>query len=186
MNLAKELYFGGVNQITTQYEITTLANDLLNTTFDVNGRTIKLSVLGWKFEFNSRRRAMGLCSKRRKTIYISLWLLKQNLNKSAEFENTLRHELAHAIDMEFRGTSDHSYKWKSIARQVLCSGERCFKSENIKITEETKYTLICDNCGREAKKHRKPKRKIACGKCCEEHANGKYDERFAFKVITNY
>ena len=190
-DLTKEMNFTE-NRLTTVKEIEKLAIDLLNTTWTIDiyrfqdAKVINLLDLGWCFEFNTRKRAAGLCSKRRKTIYISKWLLGQNLHKSLEFENTLRHELAHAIDFEIRGTSDHGQVWKFIARKVLCTAERCFTSEQIGVTEKTKYTLICDTCKKEQPSHKRLQRSTACGKCCKEHNRGRYDEKYVLRQIQNY
>lgn len=194
-DLTKEMYFAN-GDTTTKLEIAKLANEMLNTTwvFDIyrnrDAQFINLALLGWKFEFNTRKRAAGLCSKRDKTIYISEWLLMQNLNKAIEFENTLRHEIAHAIDFETRGTSDHGRIWKAIAIRVLCDGERCYTHEQISIKEKTKYTLVCDNCGKETPKHRRSRAaeegRKACGKCCREHNNGRFSKDFILRQVQNY
>ncbi len=190
-DLTKELYFSDNNQ-TSLSEIEQLANKLLSLTWTVGiyrfqePNKINLKELGWQFEFNNRKKAAGLCSSRVKTIYISEWLLKQNLHKSKEFENTIRHEIAHALDFVVRGYSNHDKVWKFIAKSVLCSAERCYTSEQIGVTETTKYTLVCDNCGKQTPIHKKKKRKSACGKCCKEHSYGRYDERFVLRQVQNY
>ncbi len=190
-DLTKEMYFAE-NRLTTAKEIEKLANDLLNETWRIDvfrfqdAKVINLALVGWKFEFNTRKRAAGLCSKREKTIYVSKWLFDQNPHKSLEFENVLRHELAHALDFEIRGTSDHGRVWKLIARQVLCTAERCFTSEQIGVTETTKYTLICDNCGKRQPRHKAMTRHSACGKCCNEHNFGRYTDKFKMRVVQNY
>jgi predicted SprT family Zn-dependent metalloprotease len=102
------------------------------------------------------------------------------------FENTIRHEIAHAIEFEVRGTSDHGNLWKLIARQVLCNAERCYKINEVSITSPTKYTLICDNCGVERPSHKKKKRKSACGKCCNTYNGGRFTEKFLLRQVQNY
>lgn len=190
-DLTKEMFFLK-DQGTSLREIEKLANDLLKTTWAIDifrhqtSREINLFSIGWKFEFNSRKRAAGLCSKNEKTIYISRWLLEQNLSKGLEFEDTLRHEVAHAIDFEIRGTSDHGRVWKLIARQVLCTAKRCYKSEQIAVTETTKYTLICDTCGTKSARHKATKRKSACVKCCNAHNGGRFSEKFLIRQVQNY
>jgi predicted SprT family Zn-dependent metalloprotease len=190
-DLTKEMYFLK-EQGTSLKEIEQLAKELLETTWTIDiyryqaSSEINLKRLGWKFEFNSRKRAAGLCSKNEKTIYISKWLLQQNLGKGLEFEDTLRHEVAHAIDFTVRGTSDHGRVWKLIARQVLCTAERCFRSEQITVTETTKYTLICDSCGKQSPSHKAKKRKSACGKCCNTHNAGRFSEKYLIRQVQNY
>jgi len=190
-DLVKEMYFAE-NGLTTAKEIEKLANELLNTTWIVHtfrfvdAKVINLRDIGWRFEFNSARRAAGMCSKGDRTIYISKWLLEQNLDKSLEFEDTLRHELAHAIDYTVRGMSNHDKIWKLIARQVLCNAERCYSTDVIQTKVVTKYTLICDNCGKEKASHKIKKRRTACGDCCRAHNFGRYTEKFVFRQVQNY
>lgn len=190
-DLTKEMHFVD-GQLTTTKEIESLANALLNTTWSIDvfrfqkTNLINLALLGWKFEFSNARRQAGLCSFNNKTIYVSKWLLGQNLDRSLQFENTLRHEIAHALDFEIRGKSDHGRVWKFIARQVLCTAERCYKSSEITITETTKYTLICDSCGKQTPSHKIKKRKSACGKCCNAHNFGRYSEKYVLRQVQNY
>jgi predicted SprT family Zn-dependent metalloprotease len=190
-DLTKEMFFSK-HQGTSLIEIEKLANELLSLTWTIDiyrhraPSVINLMDLGWKFEYNTRKRAAGLCSKNEKTIYISRWLLEQNLGKSIEFEDTLRHEIAHAIDFEIRGTSDHGRVWKLIARQVLCTAERCVRSEQIAVTETTKYTLICDSCGTQSPRHKATKRKGACVKCCNAFNGGRFSEKFLIRQVQNY
>lgn len=190
-DLTKQMYFAE-GQATTLREIQELAIAMLKTTWKIDiyrfqgASLINLFDLGWRFEFNDRKRAAGLCSFRSKTIYISKWLLEQNLNKGLEFENTLRHEIAHALDFKMRGTSDHSKVWKAVARVVLCTAERCYTSEQISITATTKYTLVCDTCNKKTPSHKVKKRKTACGKCCNEHNFGRYSEKYVLRQVQNY
>lgn len=190
-DLKKELYFSETDS-TSLAEIKKLAIELLNETWtiDVNSftrREFNLLDLGWCFEFNSRKNAIGLCSHRRKTIYVSTWFLEQHLDKALRFENTIRHEIAHAIDSEIKGYSNHGDMWKNIASQVLAIPERCVPIVGEPINKKaSKYTLFCDNCGKESASHKILKRKTACGVCCDTHNFGKYTERFVLRQVRNY
>lgn len=190
-DLTKEMNYTD-SDTTTLSEIKALANKLLSLTWTINiyrhkeAQTFNLSDLGWTFEFNSRKRAAGLCRPRAKVIYVSRWLLEQNLNKAMNFENTVRHELAHAIDFEMRGTSDHSSIWKAVAREVLCNAERCYTSEEISVNILTKYTLLCDSCGTKKPSHKIKRSLTACGPCCNEHNNGRYSDKYVLRQIKNY
>ena len=190
-DLRKEMYFAE-NVTTTAREIEKLANDLLDLTWTIDiyrGREasiINLRDFGWKFEFNTRKRAAGLCSYSKKTIYVSKWLLMQNLDKGLNFENTIRHELAHAIDKAMGGRNHHNNVWKAIARKVLCTAERCYSSDEISVKETTKYTLICDTCEKERPSHKVKKRKSACGECCNNYNGGRYSEKYVLRQVQNY
>lgn len=191
MNLQTEMYFEE-GQTTTLAEIEKLANMLLAETWCIDiyrsreAQLINLADRGWTFEFNTRKRAAGLCNYTNKTIYVSKWLLNQNLHKALNFENTLRHELAHALDGAMGGRNHHNKVWKAIARQVLCTAERCYSSDEIQIVETTKYTLVCPSCGKEKASHKKNKRKSACYDCCTNHNFGRYSEEYVMVQIQNY
>jgi predicted SprT family Zn-dependent metalloprotease len=191
-DLRKELHFSKTDS-TSVADIRKLAIQLLNENWTINsgGVTLKgfnLIERGWRFEFNNRKTSLGLCSHRRKTIYVSIWYLEQHLDKAWRFENTIRHEIAHAIDFEIRGTSDHSNSWKRIAMQVLSMPERCVPLGGEATNKKTsKYTLICDNCGKETARHKKITRlKHACGVCCDAHNHGRYTEKFVLRQVQNY
>lgn len=190
-DLRKELHFSKTDS-TSVAEIKKLAIDLLNETWtiDINSFTRKefnLLDLGWHFEFNNRKTSLGWCKFRDKKIYVSLWYLEQHLDKAWRFENTIRHEIAHAIDFEIRRTSDHGYKWKRIASQVLSIPERCVPLGGEATDKKTsKYTLICDNCGKESASHKIKKVKSACGVCCDAYNGGKFTEKFLLRQVQNY
>jgi len=189
-NLTKEMYFAE-NKVTTLSELKALANELLATTWTIDiyrhkgASVINLKDLGWTFEYNTRKRAAGLCNYTYKTIYLSKYLVTQNLEKGLEFENTLRHELAHALDGAMGGRNHHNNVWKAIARNVLCTAERCYKSSDIGDTK-SKYTLVCDTCKKETASHKRKKRVSACGKCCNELNNGRYTLDYALRQVQNY
>jgi predicted SprT family Zn-dependent metalloprotease len=190
-DLTKELYFTE-KQGTSELEIEKLSIHLLKQDWTIDtyrflpSKVFNLYERGWRFEFHDRKNAAGTCHLGNKVIKISRWLLRQNLNKGLEFENTIRHEIAHAIEFEIRGESDHGKLWKFIARQVLCTAERCFSREQIGITETTKYTLVCDSCGKNTASHRAKKRDSACGNCCREHNFGRFSAKFILRQVQNY
>ena len=190
-DLRKEMHFVE-GQSTTTREIEKLANDLLDLTWTIDiyrhkeASIINLRDLGWKFEFNTRKRAAGLCSYRKKTIFISKWLLTQNLDRALNFENTIRHELAHALDGAMGQRSHHNHIWKAIARKVLCNAERCYSSDEISVNETTKYTLICDNCEKKIPSHKVKKVNSACGECCNNYNGGKYSQKYVLRQVQNY
>jgi len=189
-NLAEEHYFNE-NDSTTLEEIESLANKLLDETWLIETyeskpkRLVLLRERGWTFEFNNRKRAVGLSNYRKKTIYVSKYALEDNLDKAFRFENTLRHEIAHALDNALGMRSNHGTMWKKIAKQVLCTGDRCTKGELAR-NKPSKYTLICDTCGIERPSHKKKRRKSACGICCDKYNGGRYSEKYVFRQVQNY
>lgn len=191
-DLTKEMYYQK-DQVTSLKELGELAVKLLNVTWNITpyyryqeNQNINLASLGWRFEFNNTKRALGLCSSREKKIFLSEWLCRQNLQNSLQLEDTIRHEIAHAIDYVQRGTSDHSRRWVSVALQVLCNGERCYTSEQIQVTVKTKYTLKCPKCEVERPSHKAKKRLSACGACCKKYNGGRYSTEFILIQTQNY
>jgi len=189
-DLTKEMHFAE-NQKTTLSELKALANRLLATTWTIQvytsrlPRDINLKKLGWTFEFNNRKSSAGLCNYTKKTIYLSKYLVNQNLEKSLEFENTLRHELAHALDGAMGQRNHHNRVWQLIAKQVLCTAERCYSSNDIKDTK-SKYTFVCDTCEKESASHKKVKRRKACGDCCNTHNSGMFSSKYILRQVQNY
>ncbi len=157
-----------------------LANDLLAEW----GLTSK----GWRFVWGKKRTAFGTCkvnkSRNIKTIELSLHLLPTIDQKEAE--DTIRHEIAHALDYEQRGTTDHSWQWKAWAVKVGARPERCGKSVNLDVTKvmayKTKYRVECKCCKRVRPSHRKLKIERSCGVC----GQGVFNPKFLLEQIENH
>ena len=71
---------------------------------------------GWVLRFNKRKRSLGLCSPAKRTIYLSTYYFDRV--SDAETMDTIRHEIAHALEAVRHGTSGHGPVWKAIAREV--------------------------------------------------------------------
>lgn len=119
---------------------------------------------GWTFDFNNAKRSYG------RTTYGSkkeISLSKINVKKMSykDVKDTILHEIAHAIDVEERGTSDHSHKWKVVAERIGADPRATHtKIENSK--DDYKYILEC-TCGKWYGIHRKSsysQYKCSCGK----------------------
>ena len=144
----------------------------------------------WEFTFISSVANYGICrvNKRSKrgTISISTKLCMVASDESVL--DTILHEVAHARDYEQRNTSDHSRQWK---RHCFATGANPIRlGDKVELQDMLKvavFTLECPNCGRKsfANKLSNTKPNPACGKCCEEHNNGKFDKRFEFKSEWN-
>ena len=162
---------------------------LFNRTWVVKGKEYNLSDLGWKRDYNRRKRSLGLCtySYRKEgrhyslrgpgTVWISKTYLTLNLDSVLDFEDTVRHEIAHAIDCEIRGRSNHDAHWKSIAVEVGARPNRI----NKKVLErpKAKYKAEC-SCGSVYTRHRltAKARRAACSNCCNNHNGGRYTTEF--------
>lgn len=81
---------------------------------------------GWKLKpIYGGRRFLGSCSwKKRKGIFYKKNIeLNMNLLKLCSDEiirNTILHEIAHALDVEDRGFSNHDQAWKIICIKIGC------------------------------------------------------------------
>jgi predicted SprT family Zn-dependent metalloprotease len=126
---------------------------------------------GWSFDINTNKRRRGVCKYRPKRIELSYYALDDL--KAAE--NTLRHEVAHAIVGPT--VKSHGREWRHAALAIGCDGQRC----GVSMMVEPKYVGVCPN-GHTAMRHRRVKRNriVACGQCCKLYAFGKFDPRFAF------
>ncbi len=158
-----------------------------NTYFGVY--TLSGEQLGYTFKFDSAKRRFGCCNYGRKTIGLSMPLCSENLDKiDTKITDTMLHELAHAFSVHVYGIREgrgHGYNWQHIAKQIGCDGKRCFDSDKVNLPK-SKYTLLCESCGKSTPKHKVIRKTYACGKCCNEHNNGKFSDKFRLKLVTNY
>lgn len=142
----------------------------------------------WKFEFSNAKRIFGVCAyghKYGKPYHrIKLSKILTSLNSEEKVKDTILHEIAHALDVEERGYSNHDTNWNRIARSIGCDGERCYNSMEIN-QPKSKYSLMCMSCKKETSVHRRPKRKKACGVCCKEYNYGKYSEDYVLILRNN-
>lgn len=134
---------------------------------------------GYRFAWNNRRRAAGVCSYRRKTIELSMPLT--SLSNEVDVIDTILHEIAHALAGHDAG---HGWKWQQIARSIGCNGDRCYNEGNKESTFEAykavaKYKGVCPN-GHESFKNRMPRVEHSCSKCCP-----KFNKNFLFVYKIN-
>ena len=102
------------------FEIDTLANQLLQ-------EHEHKSVLepGWKFGFDLAPARGGICRHREKQITLSVtFCLKAS---KAEIEDTILHEIAHAIVGPGHG---HDAVWKAAAQRIGCSAKRSHRIQH--------------------------------------------------------
>lgn len=111
-------------------EIVMLANELMTT--NKANRNIKAE--GWKFEFNNRANAIGLCRYSNKTIYISTVFADALTN--TEVKDTLLHEIAHAMTPG----EGHGVEWKRMARILGCAAKSTARLENAEQIQK-KYAI---------------------------------------------
>lgn len=140
-----------------------------------DGSVINIWNKGWRAGWNQRRKALGVCSPRRKDIRLSYPICKQNLHNMAQLEDTIRHEIAHALDVIVRGRYDHGPAWQRMCKITGARPERAIKASIITDELPVPYILSCPSCGYQVPKFRKPKRTFSCGQCYPGSFNPNYE-----------
>ncbi len=130
----------------------------------------------YKFKYNNKKRALGTCNYKTKTIYLSKTYTE--MNKEHIIINTILHEIAHALTPY----NNHGYKWKLKAQEIGCNAQIYCNDSLLKVPRG-KYKYICINCNKIYYFYKKIKRAYACAHCCKIHTKGKYDERFTLKNV---
>jgi len=174
---------------------------LMSNTFEYKGVKYNLLKLGYSFGWNNNKTRFGVhkmrmrktrfdfreCSSKR--IELSKYMLDHSTKKLEDWVNTILHEIGHAIDAAIRGRSSHDWHWVSVAKHIGCDGERCGDFE-VASTAPSKYTIVCDNCGKKSNGHKNSRTitqgRRACGKCCKKYNGGVYSDKFKLRQIQNY
>lgn len=137
---------------------------------------------GWTCGFGNTKRALGRCFLGRRRIELSSHYVK--VGTPDIIEDTIRHEIAHAIDYVTRGTSNHDRVWKAWAVKCGAAPNRCKDLRGTGIDLGYKAERYCPNCKKVNKRlHVMPARKAqtACASCCNEHNSGRWHPDFVFK-----
>ncbi|MEY4571503.1 MAG: hypothetical protein RLZ10_714 [Bacteroidota bacterium] len=145
------------------------AKDLAQNLMNYHG----ISNMGWRFKFDSAKRRFGCCKYRSKTITLSMYLTE--LNSADEVKNTILHEIAHALVGVGNG---HNEVWKSKAKEIGCSGERCYNSEKV-VTVKGNYEATCVGCNRVHRKYRMRSNVQSCGYC----SGGRYNPTYKLNWV---
>jgi predicted SprT family Zn-dependent metalloprotease len=102
------------------------------------------------FEFEDCKRTLGRCHYYTKKITLSKWYAE--LNEEKEIEDTILHEIAHALAWTHNKFKGHGKIWKDWARKVGATPKACSKANLAKPTNHYKYEQTC--CGVTYKRHR--------------------------------
>jgi predicted SprT family Zn-dependent metalloprotease len=178
-----------------------LAIKLINTTWTIKfegeygtnfKREVNIGDLGYSFKFDNARRRFGCCNYTYEIISLSKGLCEKNLDNPELIEDTIRHEIAHAICLAVHGrdAKGHGSEWKAICVQVGANPIRCYDGDAVE-SVDSKYTATCPECDMKYPIHKLGKRfknglrSKACGKCCRANGGG-YQERFKLIITQNY
>jgi predicted SprT family Zn-dependent metalloprotease len=117
---------------------------------------------GWEFGFNRARRQMGRCAYPRAgrpgRIQLSVHYVQRN--SLADIEETIRHEIAHALAGP---TAGHGPAWKAMCAVTGAKPLRCGQADM-----PTGHWLgVCPGCQREHRRHRRPPARVTyhCRRC---------------------
>lgn len=99
-----------------------LANELINQTYNVNGRDINISNIGYKLDISDTKRACGQCCYTKKLIRLSKTYI--SLNEEELVKNTILHEIAHAISYHVYGERGHGKTWRFVCIKIGAKPER--------------------------------------------------------------
>lgn len=97
-----------------------------------------------------------------------------------EVSGTLLHELAHVIDVHFRGHSGHDQPWQDIARAIGVPENHIGKTA-YGVSVPVKYYVVCSKCGKiVAERSRKTKALTARyrSNCCSAALKFKDNPRY--------
>lgn len=126
----------------------------------------------WKFSFNNSKRRLGLTrfpsGGSAGTIELSRYFVA--LNSSEAIDETIRHEIAHALAFLSSGEVGHGQSWKQACEVV--GALPIILATNVKMPSG-KWHSQCQNCKEKHYLYRKPKpdKSFYCLKCGPE--NGK-------------
>lgn len=103
---------------------------------------------GWSFRWNTRKRAMGICDHRNKTVEVSAPLFRalKPAMQEEEVKDTVLHEIAHALTPGAK----HGWRWQQMARKIGAKPYRCQQVgalDYAKVVAQSKYVATCTKCG---------------------------------------
>ncbi|WP_193605727.1 SprT-like domain-containing protein [Nocardioides dongkuii] len=111
----------------------------------------------WSLVFDRAKRRAGICRSERREIGLSAPLTE--LHEEADVRDTLLHEIAHALVGVRHG---HDAVWRTTARRIGCSGERCVRPDAPELPGAWVGTCTA---GHQVTRHRRPDRPAACRRC---------------------
>lgn len=115
---------------------------------------VKNGLNNWQFGWDRAKRRYGLCDHGRKRISLSIYLTP--LSSDSEIENTILHEIAHALVGQKHG---HDRVWKAKALQIGCDATRCGKAVVIPKT----FVGTCPHC--QSQVYRNRRNHASCAQC---------------------
>ncbi len=143
-----------------------------------------LQARGWHFAFDRAHRRVGCCTWKVRGRLVKRLSLSRHFAQRLPWEvleDTIRHEIAHALDYETRGRSGHDAAWKAWALRCGAVPERLHTGIPAD-KEHAPYLGVCPSCGSEYPFFRRLKHPRACGACCNRENGGRYTEAFRLDI----
>lgn len=128
------------------------------------------NLLDWRITFNNAKSKLGHCDYMRKEISLSIPILL--INSEEKVENTILHEIAHALVGYIHG---HDEVWRQKCLEIGGNGKTC-SDDHVRV--QASYKAQCPHCGKEYSKFRQTKIRRACSDCCQKYNFGKFTEKF--------
>ena len=126
-----------------------------------------LSNKHWNFEFEDCKRSLGRCHYNSRKITLSKWYVE--LNEEEDVEDTILHEIAHALTFLTYGREGkgHGVLWKQMCRKIGAKPNTTHQGILEYPNNHYKYEDTC-SCNIVYKKHRLSKnRSYRCPKCLQ-------------------
>jgi predicted SprT family Zn-dependent metalloprotease len=139
----------------------------------------------WKIDFCNAKQIRGKAILSKKKILISRIHALYEMDRDA-IEDTILHEIAHALDYERRGLSNHDAHWKKIALSIGCIPKGSGHPESLsdfKRKQLCRWICKCPNCGKQD--YRYSRRKLACRSCCDKYNNGSFSDLYQLIYYSN-
>ena len=141
----------------------------------------------WHFDFEDCKRSLGRCHYTKRKISLSEWYVE--LNNEKDVEDTILHEIAHALSWTRYGkkAKGHGKLWKQVCIEIGATPERLHKGIVEYPDNHHKYVDTC-GCKITYKRHRIRKgAKYRCPKCREPLFNSKRKKEWlSAKVTADY
>ena len=141
-------------------------------------------VVGWNPRF---RTTAGIAIYQHCEVWLNPALQKIS---NEEVDRTLRHELAHLLAHARHGRrriAPHGIQWQAACNDLGIPNEsRTHQLPFLRSKLTPRFFYRCPSCLETLSRVRKPRRKIACSRCCKKHARGRYDERFRYELLHHF
>ncbi len=130
----------------------------------------------WGFAFDHAKRRLGSCRYAQRTLTLSAPLTR--LNDEAVVRDTILHEIAHALTPG----AGHGPRWRTVARRLGAAARACVDSHGVSVPPAP-YALVCDGCGVELPRYRRPRQRLVCRGCHERHQRGQGPRPQPLRVV---